>query len=136
LAYVCARNRQQSYNLVIGVMKESGISQATLARRLGKAPEVVSRLLSRPRNWEQDTLSELVFAITGGGISYSIELPRAGGEPMRVDPWVELRSSDDAQPPDMNFEPHASSENNRPLEVVDLKKKKGPIRPMLSFATG
>ena len=123
LTYISARNRQLSYNLVIHALKESGISQATLARRLGKGPEVVSRLLSRPRNWEQDTLSELVFAISGGSISYAIELPKTASEPLKVHPWPQEQlpsSTEDVQPP----------------EVIDPVKNKGPIRPALSLATG
>jgi hypothetical protein len=75
LAYIKARGRQQAFNLIHSELKRSGISQATLTRRLGKSPEVISRLLSRPRNLEQDTLSELIFAITGGAISHRIDYP-------------------------------------------------------------
>jgi hypothetical protein len=124
LTYICERNRQQSYNLVIRALKESGINQATLARRLGKGPEVISRLLSRPRNWEQDTFSELIFAINGGGISYSMAFPRAAAtNPLQIHNWTqdELPSSaEDAQPP----------------VLVDPAKNKGPIRPAVSLATG
>jgi hypothetical protein len=62
LGYIRARNRLRAYNLVIREFKKSGLTQADLARRLGKAPEIVSRLLSRPRNWELDTFSDLLFA--------------------------------------------------------------------------
>jgi hypothetical protein len=75
LGYVRARNRQRAYNLVIGELKKSGITQADLARRLGKAPEVVSRLLSRPRNWELDTFSDLLFAISGAVPTYGASYP-------------------------------------------------------------
>jgi hypothetical protein len=74
-AYIKARGRQQAFNLVHSELKKNGISQATLARRTGKGTDVISRLLKRPTNMEQDTLSELIFAITGGGISYGVEYP-------------------------------------------------------------
>jgi Helix-turn-helix len=77
MAYMRARGRQQAFNLLHTTLKASGISQATLARRTGKPPEVISRLFSRPSNIEQDTLSELIFAMTGGGITHSIEYPTA-----------------------------------------------------------
>jgi transcriptional regulator with XRE-family HTH domain len=77
LGYVCARNRQRAFNLVIREFKKSGITQAELARRLGKTPEVVSTLLSRPRNLELDTFSELMFAISGAIPSYGVEYPFA-----------------------------------------------------------
>ena len=65
LGYVRARNRQRAYDLVVRELKKSGITQAELARRLGKGQDAVSRLLSRPGNWELDTLSDLLFAISG-----------------------------------------------------------------------
>ena len=56
-------------------LKNSGITQATLASRLGKSPEVVCRLLSRPQNWESDTFSNLLFAISGGVPRYGVDYP-------------------------------------------------------------
>lgn len=65
LGYVRARVRQRAFELIMREFKKSGLSQADFARRLGKAPEIVSRLLSRPRNLEIDTFSDLLFAATG-----------------------------------------------------------------------
>jgi antitoxin HicB len=75
LGYVCARNRQRQYDLVIEEFKKSGLTQAELARRLGKSPEVISRLLARPGNWESNTLSELLFAISGAVPAYRVDYP-------------------------------------------------------------
>jgi transcriptional regulator with XRE-family HTH domain len=65
LGYVRARHRQRQYDLVIREFKKSGLTQADLARRLGKSPEVISRLLARPSNWEADTFADLLFATSG-----------------------------------------------------------------------
>src|SRR5262245_56688638 len=62
LTYVRGRNQHRAYDLVIRELKKSGITQADLARRLDKGQDAISRLLSRPRNWELDTLSDLLFA--------------------------------------------------------------------------
>jgi hypothetical protein len=75
LGYIRARNRQRQYDLVIKELKQSGITQADLARRLGKAPEIVSRLLARPGNWESDTFSDLLFAISGAVALYFSDHP-------------------------------------------------------------
>jgi len=77
LGYVRTRNRQRLYDLVIGEFKKSGLRNIDLANRLGKAPEVVHRLLSRPQNWEGDTLSDLLFAICGGVLKVSTDRPLA-----------------------------------------------------------
>jgi hypothetical protein len=77
LAYIRARGRQQAFNLIHSELKNNDISQATLARRTGKGADVISRLLKRPSNIEQDTLSELIFAITGGGVAHRIDYPTA-----------------------------------------------------------
>jgi hypothetical protein len=75
MGYINARNRQRAYDIVIGEFKHSGISQAALASRLGKPPEVVSRWLSRPQNWESDTFSSLLFGISGAIPRYTLEHP-------------------------------------------------------------
>jgi hypothetical protein len=75
LGYIRARNRQRAFNLVIREFKKSGLTQADLARRLGKAPEIVSRLLSRPCNWELDTFSDLLFAISGAVPRFEADYP-------------------------------------------------------------
>lgn len=73
--YVRARNKQRIYNIIIREFKKSGLRNIDLAKRLGKAPEVVHRLLSRPQNWEADTISDLVFAICGGTLKFSVDRP-------------------------------------------------------------
>ena len=75
LSYVRARNRQRAYDLVIRQLKKSGITQAELSRRLGKGQDAISRLLSRPSNWELDTLSDLLFAISGTVPKFDAEHP-------------------------------------------------------------
>jgi hypothetical protein len=75
LGYINARNRQRAYDIVIRELEASGITQATLASRLGKSPEVICRLLSRPQNWESDTFSSLIFAISGGVPKYETTYP-------------------------------------------------------------
>ena len=75
LGYVCARHRQRQYDLVIREFKKSGLTQADLARRLGKSREVISRLLARPGNWESDTFSELLFGISGAVPTYRVHYP-------------------------------------------------------------
>ncbi len=75
LAYINARTLLRAYSLVIKDLKDSGITQAQLAKRLGKAPEVVSRMLNCPRNWELKTFSELLFAISGAVLTFSVTRP-------------------------------------------------------------
>src|SRR6266700_800185 len=75
LGYIRARIRQRAYNLVIRELKKSGITQADLARRLGKGQDAISRLLRRPRNWELDTLGDLLFAISGAVPAITVEHP-------------------------------------------------------------
>lgn len=65
LGYVSASLRLEMYQLVLTAFREAKISQSTLAKRLGKRPEQVSRLLSGPGNWTIDTVAQLLFAIDG-----------------------------------------------------------------------
>ena len=80
LAYIRARSRQKSYDLIVRELKNSGISQATLARRLRKGTDQISRLLRRPGNWELDTLSEALFAVTGGSLTCDVSYPARKSE--------------------------------------------------------
>jgi hypothetical protein len=75
LGYFRARNRWRAYDLVLTEFKNSELTKADLARRLGKRPEVVSRLLGAPGNWGLDTVSDLLFAISGAAVVYNTAYP-------------------------------------------------------------
>ena len=66
LAYLRERTRNVLYDFIIKKFLEAeknGLSQAELARRIGKRPEVVSRWLGSPGNWRIDTISDLLVGI-------------------------------------------------------------------------
>ena len=69
LAYFEERLRNNLYELVIekylDKQKSEGLSQAELARRIHKKPEVVNRLLGAPGNWTLATVSNLLMGICG-----------------------------------------------------------------------
>ena len=75
LSYFRSRNRHRLYSLVIDNFRRSDLTQADLARRLGKGPDVVCRWLASPSNWRLDTVSDLLFAISGAEADYSIRFP-------------------------------------------------------------
>jgi hypothetical protein len=75
LAYFRMRNQHRLYSLVIGEFKRSGITQADLARRLGKGADIVCRWLRSPGNWTADTASDLLFASSGAEPRYSVGYP-------------------------------------------------------------
>lgn len=78
-AYFRARAKRFAYELAIKEFKKSNITKATLARRLGKGADRVSKMLAGPGNWTIDTLVDLLFAATGGfptfGVSYPLDKP-------------------------------------------------------------
>lgn len=75
LAYVAESAREQLYDLVVQKCIETGVSKATLAKRLGRDPAQISRLLGAPGNWTIDTFAELLFAINGSMLQASSYLP-------------------------------------------------------------
>jgi hypothetical protein len=75
LAYLRARNKRRAYDLVIKEFKNSGISQADLARRLGKGTDYICKLLGGPGNWTLDTISDLLFALSSAEPRYSLDYP-------------------------------------------------------------
>lgn len=65
LGYATESAREEVFDLVIRNCVESGVTKATLARRLDKDPSQISRLLGAPGNWTIDTVAELLYAIDG-----------------------------------------------------------------------
>src|ERR1700733_9189676 len=106
LAYFQARNRSRAHAVVLKEFQESGLTQADLARRLGKRPEVISRLLGAPGNWGLDTMSDLLFAIRGGEAAWGVDYPlnendRNYRRPDWLDP-IQQTSTDDFLDPSIN----------------------------------
>ncbi len=65
LAYVSEAARDQLYDLVVRTCIETGVNKVTLAKRLGKDPSQITRLLGAPGNWTIDTFAQLLFAASG-----------------------------------------------------------------------
>ena len=97
LSYICARNRQQAYNIVIRAMKISRLTQAQLARRLGKDTASISRLLKMPQNWELNTFSELYYGICGAALRFESDFPHAETSPRYAKGTLGVR--DQSAPP-------------------------------------
>lgn len=49
----------------ISASNNDGLTKAELARRIGKRPEQITRLLGAPGNWTLDTIQELLMGISG-----------------------------------------------------------------------
>lgn len=67
LAYFQERTRNNLYDYVLTKFlqqeRERGLTRAQLARRIGKSPEIITRLLGAPGNWTIDTISDLLLGI-------------------------------------------------------------------------
>jgi transcriptional regulator with XRE-family HTH domain len=123
LAYINARTLMRAYTLVIKELKQSGMTQAQLAKRLGKAPEVISRMLNRPSNWELKTFSELLFAISGAVLTFSVTHPLEKQKQVNVPFFKE-------QPDDM---PTLQSEETK-LSNVQIRRSGIRLNPGESTA--
>ena len=75
LRYMRARNLRRIYSLIIEEFKNSGLSQADLARRLNNSPEVICRWFAGPTNLRANTISDLLFAISGAEAAYELHYP-------------------------------------------------------------
>jgi hypothetical protein len=89
--YLTARVRQRAYDIVIREFKRSGLNKAQLARRWGKDPALVTRFLARPGNWEIDTYTEALFAISGAvpqlsvGYAQNMQTTEEAAPPRQLD---------------------------------------------------
>lgn len=66
LVYLQERLRGRFFDFLLGKLEEakrSGLTQAKLARRIRKSPEVISRWLSAPGNLTLDSISDLFAGI-------------------------------------------------------------------------
>lgn len=66
LAYFQERLRGIFFDFILNKFlqaQSNGLTKAKLARRIGKAPEIVNRLLGAPSNMTIDTMSELLIGI-------------------------------------------------------------------------
>lgn len=75
IAYFKTRNKLKAFTLVHKEFERSGITKADLAKRLGKGADRVSHILAAPGNWTLDTVSELLFAISGAEPIYDLAYP-------------------------------------------------------------
>ena len=78
LGYVAQAAKDDLFDLVTRAYVESGISKATLAKRLGKDPAQITRLLGASGNWTLDTCAELLFAIRGSTLRFQEFWPLEG----------------------------------------------------------
>lgn len=93
LSYFRARLKNRLFDLVLRKFLErearDGLTKAELARRLGKRPEVITRLLAAPGNWELETVSDLLLGISAEELtatSSRLEKPQVN---YLFRPWVE-----------------------------------------------
>lgn len=66
LEYFRARLQSRLHQLVLAEFlrqEDCGLHQAELARRIGRKPEVVNRLLGAPGNWTLNTVSDLLLGM-------------------------------------------------------------------------
>lgn len=68
-AYFQSRLRLRLFDFVMTKFREeaalNGLTRAELGRRIGKRPEVITRLLGAPGNWTLETVSDLLMGISG-----------------------------------------------------------------------
>lgn len=76
LRYMRTRNQRRLYSLLMEEFEKCGITRAELARRLGKKhQDVISRWFAGPSNWRVDTISDLLFAMSGAEADFTIRYP-------------------------------------------------------------
>src|SRR6516165_2816626 len=85
LDYMRRLNRQRAYELVRREFQRSGITEVELAGRLGKPQDAVAGLLNGPKNWDLDTVSDLLYAISGAVPGYVATYPFSDPEQQSSD---------------------------------------------------
>jgi transcriptional regulator with XRE-family HTH domain len=70
MAFVLTRNQGQAHDLLIRTLRESRLTQKELAQLTGVDEATVSRVLSRPRNIEINTLGKLLYGLCGAMLHF------------------------------------------------------------------
>jgi hypothetical protein len=118
LAYLQTRNRLHLFRLVHEAFQKSGLSQADLASRLGKGTDRICKILGSPGNWTADTASDLIFAITGGVLKYSISYPLDRPKRNDIRPeWVRESWAVSSSAAEVKFDKELSAQR-QPRETV------------------
>ena len=65
LAYVGQRAKNSYYHYVMGKFREHEMTQAKLAKKIGKSPAQLNRTLATPSNWTIETIAFLLAGICG-----------------------------------------------------------------------
>ena len=75
LAYFRERQRNRIHDLVLREFIKSGMTKTQLAHRMGRSLSRVTKWLGAPGNWELDTVSDFLLAISGAEIQPSLSRP-------------------------------------------------------------
>jgi hypothetical protein len=124
LAFFQARLRNRLYDFILEKFEGSELTRAQLARRIGRRPEIITRLLASPGNWTLDTVSDLLLGIAGEELQLNASAPAGKARRNYREPeWL----SDDGQQPiqlargnEMGMVKSGSAVNNR-LRIQQIK---------------
>lgn len=125
LAYYRARFRNRLYNLVLSKFREAeaeeGLTRAELARRTGKRPEVLTRILGAPGNWRLDTVSDLLMGIAGEELDATASSPLARAR--RNYRYRDFFPADDDQ----------ANQNSNPLNTPKVQEQKPKLWELVNL---
>lgn len=119
--YFQSRLRSRVFNFILKKFIEEskgGLTKAILARRIGKSPEVINRILGAPSNLTLDTVSDILLGISAEELKLSSDSPLVPS-PTNYDPadWIKRlgNNSNQSKPisPKQIFE--------KPKEVFGLR---------------
>ncbi|GGO26799.1 hypothetical protein GCM10010991_07800 [Gemmobacter aquaticus] len=71
LGYIRGRNRNKMHSFILKLLRDSGMTKTDVAEILGKRPEQMTRWFGGPGNMTIDTISDIVFAISGSFVHIS-----------------------------------------------------------------
>ena len=110
--YFQTRLRNRVFNFILNkFLKETrnGLTKAGLARRIGKTPDVINRMLGAPSNLTLDSVSDLLIGIAAQELKLDSDSPLIQA-PTNYDPsdWIKIMGENSSQskprPPKQFFE--------------------------------
>jgi hypothetical protein len=111
LEYFRTRNRMRVFSLVQREFEKQNITQSELAARINKGTDRVCHLLGAPGNWTLDTVSDLLFAMSGAEVDYQARYPLdLMPRNMTAPEWL------------INFEPTQKNINQTSVSLVDARQ--------------
>lgn len=135
LEYFRARLQSRIHQLVLAEylrQEDRGLHQADLARRIGRKPEAINRLLGAPGNWTLNTVSDLLLGMSAEP-NFAVEYLKDTANQDKAGNLIEaIKTGQTGQPSNTMPTPQSTSQERSPSGAFLPSVQYAPPTPQLT----